>query len=106
MQPDWYNQAIAFLLGMLIGLLLGRLTRALIALVALSGAVAAALVLTGHGDVLKQNADVLPNALALGGQVIGALKQILVSTPAALMGSLAGIVLREVVRLVKSQPKG
>jgi hypothetical protein len=101
-QQEWCNQAVALMLGLLIGLLLGRLTRAMIALVTLGGAVAAALFVTGHGDILQQNIDVLPRALSLGTQVVQALRQILLTTPAALVGSLAGILLREVIRLAKS----
>jgi hypothetical protein len=101
-QQEWCNQAVAIMIGMLIGLLVGRLTRALVALVALSGVVVAALIVTGHGDLVQQNVDVLPRALSLGAQVVTALKQILMSTPAALAGSLAGILLREIVRMVKA----
>jgi hypothetical protein len=74
----------------------------MLTLFSLVGAVAAALFLTGHGDVLQQNIDVLPRALSLGTQVVQAMKQVLVTTPAALVGSLAGILLREVIRLAKS----
>src|SRR5436189_216399 len=97
-----YTQLVPVLVGMLVGLLVGRLTRALIALAAVSGIVGAVLIVTGHGEVLEANRDLLPQALALGTQVASVLKKLLVSMPGALVGALAGIAIHEIVRLVKS----
>lgn len=103
MFDQWCSQVTALLLGALLGLLVGKVTRAIIAVVALSGVAAAALILTGHEDVVREHADCLPRAVSLAGQVAGALKMVMSKTPAALLGALASLCFKEVVRLIKAR---
>lgn len=97
-----YMQAVSVLLGLVVGLWLRRLVRGLFTLVALAGIAALVLIVTGRGGVLEANRDLVPQAMTIGTQMITAIKQVLIGTPAALAGLLLGVAIREVVSLAKS----
>jgi hypothetical protein len=97
-----YTQAVAVLLGLIVGLWLRRLLRGLIMLIVLAGITALVLLVTGRGGMLESNRDLVPQAMDIGAQVIVAIKQVLIGTPGALAGLLLGVAIREVVALAKA----
>jgi hypothetical protein len=94
-----YVHAASLLFGLIAGLVLARLTRKLIAVIAFGGTVAAVLIITGHGQVLVACRGLLPQALELITQVAATVKTYLVIlyAPGALVGTLSGLAIRLIV---------
>ena len=97
-----YMQAIAVLIGLIAGLWLRRVVRGLVAVIVLAAIIAIALIATGRGAVLEANGYLVPQAVSLSGQMILALKQLLLGAPGTLVGLLLGVAVRETVALVKT----
>lgn len=98
----FYAQAIAVLLGLIIGLWLRRLVWSLIALISMAGISTLIVIATGHTGMLEANRDLVPQAMSASSQLITAIKQVLIGTPGALVGILLGVVTRELLALAKS----
>jgi hypothetical protein len=98
----FYMQAVAVLLGLVVGLWLRRLVRGLFTLTALAGVLALVLIATGRGGMLETNRDFVPQAMTIGLQLINAVRQVLIGMPGALAGLLLGVAIREVVALAKA----
>jgi uncharacterized membrane protein (Fun14 family) len=97
-----YLQSIPLLVGLAIGLIMRQLVRGLVVMVALAGIAALVLMLTDRGGVLEAQRDLVPQAMTLGAQMIASIKEVLIGTPAALVGLLLGLITARVIALAKS----